>query len=99
MSENKQHIDPKIADMTVTQNSDSSLDNNRREFIRVSTLLGTTAILGGVIEPSKSEARHITKKLNVQKIALEEHFNSPSCAEYLKSVDDLFDPEILANIS
>jgi len=99
MSENERYIDPSIAEVTVTQNSDSSLINNRREFIHLSSLFGTAAILGGGIEPSKSEARHILNNQNVQKIALEEHFNSPSCAGYLKSVDDLFDPEILANIS
>jgi len=99
MSDNERDIDANTLDMIVAQNSDVPLEDNRRNFMRLSTLFGTATMLGGVIAPSKSQAHNITNKPNVRKIALEEHFNSPSCAQYLKSVDDLFDPEILANIS
>ena len=75
------------------------MDNNRRDFIKASTLISSATILGGVLEPSETKALHSSDKRNVPKIALEEHFNSPSCAEYLKSVDDLFDPKLLATIS
>ena len=99
MYDNERDIDNNTLDEMVDQNPYSPLDDNRRNFMRLSTFFGTASILGGVIESSKSEAHNITNKPNVRKIALEEHFNSPSCAEYLKSVDDLFDQEILANIS
>jgi len=99
MYDNERDIDNNTLDEMVDQNPYSPLDDNRRNFMRLSTIFGTASILGGVIESSKSEAHNITNKPNVRKIALEEHFNSPSCAEYLKSVDDLFDQEILANIS
>ena len=99
MYDNERDIDNNTQDEMVDQNPYSPLDDNRRNFMRLSTFFGTASILGGVIESSKSEAHNITNKPNVRKIALEEHFNSPSCAEYLKSVDDLFDQEILANIS
>lgn len=80
-------------------NSHRSVDDNRRKFMCDSTMLGAATMLGGVLEPTASNALHSTNKQNARKIALEEHFSSPSCAEYLKSVDDLFDPEILASIS
>ena len=99
MSEKERYDDPRATELRVTKNSSSSPGNNRRKFIHISTLLGTATVFGEVAEPSKAEARNIVNKKNVRKIALEEHFNSPSCAQYLKSVDDLFDPEILANIS
>ena len=99
MYDNERDIDNNTLDEMVDQNPYSPLDDNRRNFMRLSTFFGAASILGGVIESSKSEAHNITNKPNVRKIALEEHFNSPSCAEYLKSVDDLFDQEILANIS
>lgn len=79
--------------------TNQSVDKNRRNFIQGSTLISSTTLLGGVLESSETKALQVPKKRNVPKIALEEHFNAPSCSEYLKSVDDLFDPKILSTIS
>ncbi len=99
MSEKDEAIDPKLTPIKDIQSSELITNGNRRSFMRRSTFLGASALLGGVFEPPLSEARSRLNKRNIPKIALEEHFNSPSCAPYLKSVDDLFDPEILAKIS
>jgi len=99
MSEKNQPIDTSLRDLAGEQNTQSILDENRRSFMRASTFIGSSTLLGGICDYSKSEAFPRSNKKNRPKIALEEHFNSPSCAPYLKSVDDLFDPEILAKIS
>lgn len=96
MLKDKQGIHINILDKLNTSNV---IDENRRNFMRASTLISSANGLEEVLEPSETKALHSLNKRNVPKIALEEHFNSPSCAEYLKSVDDLFDPKILANIS
>ena len=63
MSEKERYDDPRATELRVTKNSSSSPGNNRREFIHISTLLGTATVFGEVAEPSKAETRNIPSRM------------------------------------